>query len=58
VETISNPAVVSRTVRLQRPVPVIFVYMTAVAMPDGSVRFARDVYGQDAALDRALRQQQ
>lgn len=58
VETIANPAVVSRTIRLPRQIPVIFVYMTAGAMPDGSVRFARDIYGQDVALERVLQRQQ
>jgi murein L,D-transpeptidase YcbB/YkuD len=34
---------------------VILFYVTAVVMPeDGTVRFAEDVYGHDAALDRAL----
>jgi murein L,D-transpeptidase YcbB/YkuD len=55
LETISNPAVVSRKVRLQRQIHVIFVYTTAGATPDGAVRFAPDIYSQDAALDRALR---
>jgi murein L,D-transpeptidase YcbB/YkuD len=46
----------SRRVDLQRPIKVILFYVTAVVMPaDGSVRFAEDIYGHDAALDRALR---
>ena len=48
-----------RTVRvnLTRPIQVILFYVTAVVMPDdGTVRFAEDLYGHDATLDRALRQ--
>jgi murein L,D-transpeptidase YcbB/YkuD len=41
-------------VGLAKPVPVLIVYGTAVVMEDGEVRFFRDIYGQDAALERAL----
>jgi murein L,D-transpeptidase YcbB/YkuD len=41
-------------VNLKRPVPVLFVYGTAVTMEDGEVHFFRDIYGQDAALEHAL----
>jgi murein L,D-transpeptidase YcbB/YkuD len=42
-------------VNLTRPIQVILFYVTAVVMPeDGTIRFADDVYGHDATLDRAL----
>jgi murein L,D-transpeptidase YcbB/YkuD len=42
-------------VEITRPVQVILFYTTAVVSPDdGSIRFAEDIYGNDAALDRAL----
>jgi murein L,D-transpeptidase YcbB/YkuD len=43
-------------VNLREPIQVILFYLTAVVMPeDGTVRFAEDLYGHDATLDRALR---
>ncbi len=44
-----------RRVNLPRPLPVILFYSTAAAEPDGTVRFARDIYGHDRTLDRARR---
>jgi murein L,D-transpeptidase YcbB/YkuD len=45
----------STRVNLARPIQVILFYVTAVVMPeDGTIRFAEDIYGQDAKLDRAL----
>lgn len=45
----------SRRVTLTRPIQVILFYITAVVMPeDGTIRFAEDIYGHDAKLDRAL----
>ncbi len=44
-----------RRVLLTRPIPVAIYYTTAVAFPDGSVRFYPDVYGLDRALDEAMR---
>ncbi len=41
-------------VDLERPVPVLIVYGTAVVMEDGEVHFFRDIYGQDAALEQSL----
>jgi murein L,D-transpeptidase YcbB/YkuD len=41
-------------VDLAQPVQVVIFYTTAAALPDGTVQFADDVYGQDGALDRAL----
>jgi len=42
-----------RTLRLARPVQVVITHLTAVARDDG-VHFRPDVYGHDAALERAL----
>jgi len=45
----------TRRVTLPRPVRVILFYTTAAFMPqDGTIRFAEDIYGHDARLDRAL----
>jgi murein L,D-transpeptidase YcbB/YkuD len=44
----------TRTVLLPRTVPVLLIYWTADADPDGHVVFKRDVYGRDARLLRAL----
>lgn len=44
----------TRRVNLARPLPVLLVYLTAVADADGTARFYRDVYGRDAELLRAL----
>jgi L,D-transpeptidase YcbB len=41
-------------VALLKPIPVLIVYGTAVVMEDGEVRFFDDIYGHDAALERAL----
>ncbi len=43
-------------VALPEPIPVLIVYGTAVAGEGDEVRFFDDVYGQDAALRRALRE--
>jgi L,D-transpeptidase YcbB len=45
---------VERYVRVPRPIPVLIVYQTAVADPDGSLRYFNDVYGHDRALSEAL----
>lgn len=37
-------------IRLHRPVPVLWVYLTAWAMPDGTVHFREDVYEKDNPL--------
>ena len=45
----------SSRVELRRPIQVILFYVTAVvSSEDGTVRFAEDIYGHDARLDRAL----
>jgi L,D-transpeptidase YcbB len=43
------------TVRLARPIQVLLFYTTATVMPeDGAIHFAEDIYGHDAALDKAI----
>ncbi|PYR91218.1 MAG: hypothetical protein DMF84_18115 [Acidobacteria bacterium] len=44
----------SETVFLKEPLPVLIVYWTISVGASGDVRFARDVYGRDAAVMRAL----
>jgi murein L,D-transpeptidase YcbB/YkuD len=39
---------------LSEPLPVYLLYWTAIAEPDGSVRFAPDPYGRDPELVEAL----
>ncbi len=42
-------------VKLARPIQVILFYTTAAVMPeDRTIRFAEDIYGHDARLDRAF----
>jgi L,D-transpeptidase YcbB len=41
-------------VKLDRPIPVLIVYGTAVVMENGEVHFLKDIYGYDAALEKAL----
>lgn len=40
-------------IRLGRPVPVVWAYMTGWATPDGVTHFRRDVYGKDGGKDAA-----
>ena len=40
---------------LTRPMPVVVFYTTAVAAPDGTIRFYPDVYGHDRELLEMLR---
>jgi L,D-transpeptidase YcbB len=44
-----------KTVRLPRPIPVVIFYTTVIVEEDGTVRFLRDIYGHDRALDAALK---
>src|SRR5438270_499711 len=44
----------SLNVKLGNPVPVFVVYDTAVVEENGDVHFFDDIYGQDAALEKAL----
>src|SRR3569833_2894173 len=41
-------------VGLNRPIPVLIVYGTAIAGEDGMARFFDDIYGYDAQLTRTL----
>ncbi len=43
-----------QTVLLREPLPVLIVYWTVSVGASGELRFARDVYGHDAPLLRAL----
>jgi murein L,D-transpeptidase YcbB/YkuD len=44
----------TRTVKLERPVPVLLYYWTAQGRPDGTTQFKKDIYGRDAAVLKAL----
>lgn len=44
----------TQRVALENPLPVYFLYWTAVADPDGNVQFLPDRYGRDAPLINAL----
>jgi len=44
----------TQTVNLREPVPVILMYWTIDADPDGTVYFKRDLYGRDPRVLRAL----
>ena len=41
--------------KLTRPVPVIFAYLTAWAEPDGTVQFRNDIYNRDGSAAVAAR---
>jgi L,D-transpeptidase YcbB len=41
-------------VSLDKPIPVLIVYATAVVQENGDVHFFEDIYGHDAALAKAL----
>ena len=41
-------------VRLDKPIPVLIVYATAVVLPNEEVHFSPDIYGQDAELEAEL----
>ena len=41
-------------VSLDKAIPVLIVYATAVVLADGEVRFFEDIYGQDAELAALL----
>jgi murein L,D-transpeptidase YcbB/YkuD len=53
VEAMNGSA--SRRVDLKTPIRVVIYYLTALALPgEPQPRFAEDLYGHDAALERAL----
>ena len=41
-------------VELKQTIPVLIVYGVAIVLQNGDVQFFQDVYGRDAALERAL----
>jgi L,D-transpeptidase YcbB len=41
-------------VNLNKPIPVLILYSTAVVDPDGEVRFFEDIYGYDKSLGKVL----
>jgi murein L,D-transpeptidase YcbB/YkuD len=44
----------SQQVNLAQKIPVLILYGTAVVLPNGEVDFFQDIYGHDAALEKAL----
>ncbi len=42
------------SVKLKHPIPVMTMYVTAVVLANGEVRFFDDIYGEDAALEKEL----
>lgn len=44
----------TRTVFLTQPVPILLLYWTVEADPDGGLRFNPDIYGRDRAVATAL----
>lgn len=42
------------SVKLPHAIPVATVYVTAVVLESGEVRFLEDIYGEDAALEKEL----
>jgi L,D-transpeptidase YcbB len=44
----------SITVKLDSPLPLLVIYNTAMVEENGDVRFSDDIYGQDAAMEKAL----
>jgi L,D-transpeptidase YcbB len=41
-------------VNLDKPIPVLILYSTAVVEPDNEVHFFDDIHGYDASLQKAL----
>ena len=44
----------SISVKVQRAVQIVTMYLTAVVMKDGEVHFLPDIYGEDAAFEKDL----
>jgi murein L,D-transpeptidase YcbB/YkuD len=43
-------------VTLSQPIPVLIIYTTAVASPDGEMRYFDDLYGLDSSVAKRLRE--
>jgi len=41
-------------VKVSAPIPVLILYGTAFVEENGEVHFFRDIYGNDASMERAL----
>jgi murein L,D-transpeptidase YcbB/YkuD len=54
VEAMNNTK--TTQVNLDKAIPVLIIYATAVVRENGEVRFFQDIYGQDASLERLLAQ--
>jgi murein L,D-transpeptidase YcbB/YkuD len=54
VENAMNGDRNSRKVTLDKPLPVVIYYTTAVVRPEGTVQFFDDIYGHDARLEQTL----
>lgn len=46
----------TQQVNLPHPIPVLIVYATVIVTEEGIVQFYDDIYGHDAALEKALEQ--
>lgn len=44
----------STQVSLDKPIPVLILYSTAVVQPDGEIDFFDDIYGHDSDLEKVL----
>lgn len=47
----------TKTLRLERPLTVYLMYMTAWAEEDGTIQFRDDLYGHDGRLEAALKRE-
>jgi len=54
IKATMNGTVDNVQVNLDRPIPVLILYSTAVVEPDNEVRFFDDIYGYDTALQKVL----
>ena len=54
IKATMNGTVDNVEVNLDKPIPVLILYSTAVVEPDNEVRFFDDIYGYDTALQKVL----
>jgi len=54
IKATMNGAVDNVQVNLDKPIPVLILYSTAVVEPDNEIRFFDDIYGYDKALQKVL----